>query len=252
MIWQCRRLWCFRSVEGLFVPYIRHWMAIKEAASSAGDGPTKATAKRFLNSLYGKFGQQVYRTACVPYMDGDGALRFAKVSTDDGNSYLPIAMFIAAYARRRIVTEADALGDSFVYADTDSLHVIGGRDVRPQDIHPTRLGAFKLESVSLQGRYIGPKKYVHRYEYEVGKGGRAHPLEVKCAGLPDAAKENVTYGNFHSGAEYKGKLAGMQVRGGYLLKETVYTVRVRKWVWTRTDIGALGSFSDTTAGTTSS
>ena len=250
MIWQCTRLWCFRSVENLFVPYIKHWMAIKEAASRAGDGPSKATAKRFLNSLYGKFGQQVYRTACVPYMGDKGELKFAKVETDDGNSYLPIAMFIAAYARRRIVTEADALGDHFVYADTDSLHVIGDRTVRPKDIHPTRLGAFKLESMSLRARYIGPKKYVHYYEWEAGKKGRAHPFEVKCAGLPDAAKEHVTYDNFHSGAEYKGKLAGMQVKGGYLLKETVYTVRVRTWDWTRTDIGALGSSSDTTAVTT--
>jgi hypothetical protein len=159
-------------------------------------------------------------------------------------------MFITAYARRRIVTEADALGDHFVYADTDSLHVTGDRTVRPKDIHPTRLGAFKLESMSLRARYIGPKKYVHYYEYEAGKKGKAHPFEVKCAGLPDAAKEHVTYDNFHSGAEYKGKLAGMQVKGGYLLKETVYTVRVRTWDWTSKGIGALGSSSDTTAGTT--
>ena len=223
MIWQCRRYWSFRAVEGLFLPYIRHWMAVKEDASRRRDDPTKAIAKRYLNSLYGKFGQAVYRTSLDPYLDDEGVLRFEKVESDDGSSYLPIAMFITAYARRRIISEADALGDAFVYADTDSLHVLTGS---PKNVHPTRLGAFKLESVAHRAKYIGPKKYIHEYEYEPG---RLPPSkrEVKCAGLPEEAKRAVTFENFRTGTEYEGKLAGRQVRGGYLLAETVYRIRVR-------------------------
>ena len=136
-------------------------------------------------------------------------------------------MFITAYARRRIIKNADSFGDDFVYADTDSIHCVGSK--RPPDLDQHRLGFFKLESCAHVGKYIGPKKYIHLYEYEVGSPV-PRLMEVKCAGLPDDAKKQVTFENFRTGTEYEGKLAGRQVPGGYLLIETTYRIRVRNGI----------------------
>ena len=217
------RYWCFETSKDLFHDYIAHWSAVKRQASIEHDDATKQTAKRYLNSLYGKWGQAVKRWSKEPVLGDDGELRFEDAVSSDGQSYLPIAMFITAYARRRIIRNADSFGADFVYADTDSIHCVGSK--RPPDLDQHELGFFKLESCSHTGLYIGPKKYLHQYEYEVGS---AVPKlqEVKCAGLPDEAKRQVTMENFHRGTEYVGKLAGRQVKGGYLLIETTFKIQV--------------------------
>ena len=141
-----------------------------------------------------------------------------------GASALASTEFITSYARCWIVRSAQVFGDDFVYADTDSIHTINAEKWESGlQVHPTKLGLWKKESVSEKGRYVGPKKYVHVNE---NKKGKVKPLEVTCAGMPDDCKKLVTWENFKKGAKYEGKLAGKFVAGGYVLSETTFNINV--------------------------
>lgn len=222
----------FRGVRGLFDEYIDHWMAEKVAAKKAGDKVGEKRAKRFLNSLYGKTGENPKKLSKEPYLDEDGVTRWRTVETDGSAWYLPIAVFITSYARDQVIRTAQAFGDDFIYADTDSVHALNGPSHHDQvDIDHTALGKWDLESVSMEGRYLRPKAYIHRYEFELRNWRpldikKVSPLEIKLGGAPDSCKANITWENFKPGASFKGKLAGCQVEGGYLLKETTYNVNI--------------------------
>ena len=52
--------------------------------------------------------------------------------------------------------------------------------------------------------------------------------EVKCAGMPDNCKKDVTYENFKCGAIYEGKLMPKVIKGGVVLRETTYQIKENK------------------------
>ena len=224
---------CFRSKTGIFDEYIDKWMAEKERCSKAGDSAGKAKAKRFLNSLYGKFGENPIRESKMPTLDENGVTRWITETSETDGAYVPMACFITAYARDWIVRTAQVFGDDFVYADTDSVHCInawkGEYDNKIQ-IDETKLGMWKWESLSYRGRYLRPKAYMHLMECDISKRKKGklaiEHCEVKCGGMPEACKMNATWSNFKNGAMYEGKLAGKQVKGGYLLSETTYNIRI--------------------------
>ncbi|MFX3691185.1 hypothetical protein ACJBQV_10245, partial [Streptococcus suis] len=60
--------------------------------------------------------------------------------------YTAVGVFITSYARNITVRAAQQNFDRFIYADTDSLHLLG-TELPDIDIHPTRMGAWKQESV---------------------------------------------------------------------------------------------------------
>ena len=56
--------------------------------------------------------------------------------------------------------------------------------------------------------------------------GQTYRKNVKCAGMPDAVKEVVTWDNFHVGLMVQqGKLRPLHVKGGIVLVDTPYTLR---------------------------
>lgn len=216
---------CFQSRTGMFDRYIDTWMARKAEASERGDDADKATAKRFLNSLYGKFGQNPHRESKVSSIDPNGVIRWETETGDSDGAYLPVAAFITSYARELIVRSAQVFGDDFIYADTDSIHCKNASEHEHLlDVHPTALGKWKRESVSEMARYVGAKKYIH--VNETNDKGKVKALDVKCAGMPERCKEEVTWDNFRTGTQYGGKLAGRFVKGGYMLAETIFTIWV--------------------------
>lgn len=209
----------FRGQRGMFDKYIDKWIEEKIRCSRAHDAPGKASAKRFLNSLYGKFGMNPKRKRKIPHLEEDRVAWDVVEEVTDGG-YLPVAMFVCSYAHRKILDMANAFGDDFVYADTDSVHVIH-RDAVPEglDVDADRLGAWKLESNSANARYLRAKTYIHADE---GFGVE----DVKIAGCPEKCKLNVTWNNFRIGATYEGKLQGKTVPGGYCLMETTFRISV--------------------------
>ena len=57
--------------------------------------------------------------------------------------YLPVGLFVTAYARKHIISYAQKNYDSFIYCDTDSLHLKEKSDNIPLDNE--KLGYFKIE-----------------------------------------------------------------------------------------------------------
>lgn len=219
----------FRSRTGDYREYIDKWMSIKEEASRNHDKATKSIAKRYLNSLYGKNGERMERTKKISFFDEDNdRIGWDEVTEITDGRYLPHAIFITAYARDNIIRTAQRFKDKgrFVYCDTDSVHFVGEGIPDGVDIDQARLGAWKVESESYAGRYIGPKKYIHIGVREEGE--LVSWKEIACAGAPNRCKENMTWRNFRIGGVFEGKLAGATVPGGYVLRETTFSIKLRK------------------------
>lgn len=239
----------FKAQSGMFQQYIDHWMHIK--ATSPKGSAQRAIAKLFLNSLYGKFGSSTERYNKNPVLCPDGVVRYYSKQEPErdknGNIlfdpygrimykldengcrvtiepeevdpvYTPVAAFITAYARRKTISSAQAVFDRFVYADTDSLHLIGDELPEGLEIHPTKLGAWDHEKTFQRARFLRAKTYIEEVD------GR---LEVTCAGMPDNVKypqegekpgtKHPTWDNFHRGEKYPGKLLPKRVKGGIVL-----------------------------------
>lgn len=108
----------FNSVDGkdLFGEFIDTFYDMKANAKSPAE---KIFAKLMLNSLYGKYGQDIDRSSKM-YINGEW---INHSQTIDAKYYLPIAVWITAYARMYMV---DATGNKFenvVVLDTDSLSI---------------------------------------------------------------------------------------------------------------------------------
>ena len=110
--------------------------------------------KRFLNSLYGKFGTDTRVVNKIPYY-ADGQVKYYySIPTTRKGIYIAVASFITSYARRVTITSAQKIMDDynagksniqFIYADTDSLHLDSPNFQLPEglDIDPYKLGAWK-------------------------------------------------------------------------------------------------------------
>ena len=70
--------------------------------------------------------------------------------------YIPVGTFVTSYARNVTIRAAQKCYYRFIYADTDSLHLIG-KEIPPIDVDQLKLGAFKLESVFTKAKFLRSK-----------------------------------------------------------------------------------------------
>lgn len=201
----------FRGRVGLFKEYIDYWMNIKETST----GAIRQLAKLMLNSLYGKFATNPNGSKRIPELDEDEIVTFKYSDEKREPVYTAMGSFITAYAREKTIRSGQALYDRFIYADTDSLHIVGHDIPDNLDIHPTKLGAWKHEATFTDSKFIRAKTYMETTD---------EGTKVTCAGMPDNVKEKVTYENFKSGSTFDGKLMPKRVRGGVVLVETTFTI----------------------------
>ena len=218
----------FEQAKGLFKDYIDHWMRIKETTQ----GGERQLAKLMLNSLYGKFATNPDVTPKLPYLKEDGSVgyRLGDAETRDP-VYTPMGCFITAWARYKTINAAQSVYDRFMYADTDSIHVLGTEPVPNIEVHPTRLGAWKHESNFSKAKYVRAKTYMERIVQEGGTVDGEYVMvdveprdDVKCAGLPEELKEQVTFESFKRGLSLFGKLKPRHVRGGIVLEPIAFTL----------------------------
>lgn len=239
----------FKGAVGMFDDYIDHWSHIKETTT----GALRQLAKLMLNSLYGKFATNPVAYKKMPYLAEDGCVRYATVLTKGSWTdkkgefhdkppenetiylgqhrkevyrtpkeklrdpvYTAMGAFITAYAREKTIRSAQAVYDRFIYADTDSLHLVGQEPPEDLEIHPTRLGAWKNEGCFEDSKFLRAKTYMETVD---------GVTKVTCAGMPDNVKEKVTYDNFHPGATFDGKLMPRRYPGGIVLEETTFTIK---------------------------
>ncbi len=148
----------FRAMSGkkLFGKYIDHYFKMKSDAKESGDQGQSIISKLFLNSLYGKFATKSVRTTRVW---NDREIDWEKESNIiNSKFYLPIAIWITAYAREKLVIGVDENYDYYLGGDTDSIFYIG--DVISKNLQFSKeLGDWELEYENLSGVVVRPKQY---------------------------------------------------------------------------------------------
>lgn len=209
----------FQSADFLFKKYVDYWVAIKNQATLDGNKGLRQIAKLMLNSLYGKFATRTTVYSRKPELVND-VLRYVDLPPQERKPvYLPVGVFVTAWARYKTVTTAQKVYDRFIYADTDSIHLIGTDIPDCIDVDDVRLGAWKHESTFTKGKFLRAKCYI---EYEEGS---ASPT-VHVAGMPSVCHQFVGIDNFDFGAEYDGKLYPKRVPGGIVLVPGKMQIRI--------------------------
>lgn len=218
----------FQKGTGMFKNYIDKWGGIKVSSKKSGNLSYYQIAKWMLNSLYGKFGLNPNVKSNIPYYD-DETIHYHKSEPGIRDLiYLPMATFITSYARSITITAAQSLYNRFIYADTDSLHIKGHDLPLEIEIDPTELGKWKLELMFDQARYVRAKTYIEHG----GEPGQDYQWQITAAGMPERCKYDeddnliVTYEDFKTGSKFPGKLTPKHVKGGIVLVETDFTIRV--------------------------
>ena len=226
--------WKFKGTTGLFKEYIEKWYGEKVQADKEGNKGKRFIAKSYLNSLYGKFGTLPKQKTKIPYMNKKGVISFKdSVPVRREGVYIAMASFITSLARKRILTAAQKIQDDyhagksniqFVYADTDSLHLISPDGTLPEclEIDNLKMGAFKFEGEFRKAKFLRQKCYIE----ELSKPHKEdYHLKITVAGMPETCYQYVNFNNFKIGATYKGKLEPERVPGGVVLKSIDYTIK---------------------------
>ena len=249
----------FRGSNTMFRPYIDYWMSIKEN----NEGALRQLAKLQLNSLYGRFCMNPKAYEKVPYLRND-RVQYLTIKTEEDAKlvgakppelrdpvFTALGAFVTSYAREKTIRSAQAVFDRFIYADTDSLSLVGDDVPDILDVHPTRLGAWKDEGVFTDSLFIRPKTYL-KTVYSIKKRDKGEDtlenyckllqadnvewlhreadgihygiIKVTCAGMPDGVHDQVTYDNFKMGTHYPGKLVPRIVPGGVVLEDVGFTI----------------------------
>lgn len=257
--------WKFKCTKGLFTDYIDKWSNNKIEAKKNGNHGLYLISKLFLNSLYGKFGSSNIVKSKYPYLGEDDVIHYKDSEPEEKDPvYIAMASFITSYARLKTITSAQKIQDNynsgkckaeFVYADTDSLHVVlNGMSVEEflkdcgLEIHPTNLGAWDHEMSFKRGKYLRQKCYIedeiiseedyikgtkeneegekpeNHFLYSKDKDGY-YKLKITVAGMPKGCYPYVTFKNFKIGAFYEGKKQPKMVKGGVVLNSVDFTIK---------------------------
>lgn len=207
--------YAFHGLKGIFDTYINHWYGVKEKATLEDDKVMRMLSKLMLNSLYGRFGQGDNGNYREFITDETDVLKSKVIFSKKKTVYVPIAIFITAYARKELLEAIQVNYENFCYCDTDSIHLIGEK-AEGIKIDNSKLGHWKHEGNWDRAKFLRQKTYVERID---GK------YEYKCAGMPDKIKEEIDYEDFKIGAEFYGKLTQKNIPGGVVLTETTYKIK---------------------------
>ena len=229
--------WKFKGIKGLFTQYIDYWSEKKINAKKEGNNVLYIISKLMLNSLYGKFGLNPNVQGKYPYLNEEGIVKYKMYPKEIRDSiYIPVASFITSYARNKTIRTSQAIKDYtiknynkdyYIYSDTDSIHLL---DIDENilksfvDIDDYKLGAWKIESKFIKGKYIRQKCYI-----ELGYDDK---LNVTIAGLPKKLGKYITFENFNKGlqilasdTEKEHKLTFKHVKGGVILADTDFSIK---------------------------
>lgn len=248
----------FRCSDKLFRDWVAYWSDVKINAENSGNKSLRMIAKLMIVSLYGKFATNPEKKAVKPVMDMQkDCVRFIpelhKCTDIDGmqvydelgdivmtdidrvrSYYIPVGIFTTAYARRETIEAAQKIHEDsiretgksrFIYAATDSLHLIGDEIPDFLDMDQQRTGAWKTENYFSHGKYLGVNRYIEVMRMPDG----GEQLKIRCSGLPETQHGQITFENFNDDAVYEGRLRPKSVPGGVLLvREKFHMKRKRR------------------------
>lgn len=225
--------WKFKATTGIFKTYIDKWTQVKIQSAIDGNRGMYTLSKLMLNSTYGKFATNPRVQGAFPYMDESGVVQYGLLNEDERDPiYLPVATFITSYARKQTIEAAQDNYNRFIYADTDSIHLVGEKLPKNLEIHPTELGSWDHETTFSKAKYLRQKAYIQDVEDKT---------LVTIAGMPSSLHDHVNYDNFNEGTTFtfqnkkdsntvnvpvdKAKLRPKRVPGGAILEPTFFTIR---------------------------
>lgn len=204
----------FKGQMGLFDRYIDKWMEVKANAT----GGARTQAKFQLNNLWGRFAINPLRAGRLPGIEDDGTPLYTLTPQEyDEPCYTAVGVWTTSYGRDRVIRAAQSFGDDFLAADTDSVHKLG-RGSGNLEVHPTKLGAWKLEAEFDQATYLRAKAYAERIDGKV---------EAHVAGLPRKLLGGIRVEDLQIGAKFSGKLVPKRVPGGIILESTDFVIGER-------------------------
>lgn len=200
----------YHAVEGSFKKFIDKWMDIKVEADRQGDVAMRTISKMVMNYSYGGFGKRRMRT--TTYIGKDG---YESEPVEAQNRYMPVAVFITSYAIQQLVEIKNEVGDRFIYADVDSVHLIGHEipEIIAQKIHSDKLGYWKIDGKFDRAKFLKLKTYVEESSSDI---------VIRTAGAGDEVKDQITFDNFNYGTEYEGMLRSRKVKGGAFKESYTY------------------------------
>lgn len=230
----------YKATDKLFKKYIDKWNDVKVESKKDSNFGMYTLAKLMLNALYGKFSLNPNVRSKYPYMV-NGIIKYELGERETRTPlYIPVGTFITSYARYKTITSAQSVYDRFLYADTDSLHLIGTDLPKQLNIHNTKLGCWSIDSQFIRARFIRQKTYLEtervdnkRYEImEDEEKTRCYELngekvidKITCSGMPRECYIYVNWDNFKIGSTYNGKKRPKHVKGGLILEETDFSIR---------------------------
>lgn len=201
---------------------------LKEMKINAKNGVIRLIAKLLQNALYGKYGENRVKLSKILIKDDKKILKGKRYGTKQewvekllnieqkGLSYIPLASYITALARCKLMNAIYNNQKNFLYCDTDSIYLkdkaIG------IEIDDKLYGYWKQEHTFKKFKSLKPKCYMLQDEL-------TKEYVIKVAGLPDDAKNKLNFSTFYIGSVIEnGKLQKKSVKGGLILKNIIYTL----------------------------
>ena len=213
----------YNSMTGLFDKYV---MTMYEGKSNS-KGAKRQFYKYLLNALYGRFGMRIENMSAIPAISSDDNTVHYSLEKEIGEGvYIPVAVAVTAYGRGVTVRAAQRNFSSFMYSDTDSIHLC--KPAEDIEVDPKKIGAWDNEDTFTMARYIRQKTYI-----ELCIKGDKKKWTVKACGLPKAAKDYLIsttkkdiINQFQKGLVISDKkLRRQRVEGGTILTLTDFSIR---------------------------
>lgn len=212
----------YKTSQSLFKKHIDYWLKVK-SDSKKTNKPLYNVAKVMLNSLYGKFGQNLTGNQyCCSIGENDEFYEEDfKLETDEEGMFSPIASAVCAYGREQILAVAQSVGkENFCYTDTDSVHAIGEIPDYIKERKGSNLGNLEVEYEHHNFKTLKKKTYIH-YPPE-----KPEDIVVKAVGMTDEVKKEITKDNFDFSFISDKIKKAKKVVGGIVIEQTEFSIRV--------------------------
>lgn len=152
------RGWKFRQSKGFFRSFIDEWGGLKQKAT----GERRQMAKLVMNALVGKMASLPKGAVMLPLSKDGITLDWDIAQREESNlktDFLPVPVWVNAYARRKLMDVCHANSDRLLYANTDGCILSGWGPVKSCEIHSTDLGKWKIAARYEKLTILGMNRY---------------------------------------------------------------------------------------------
>lgn len=152
------RGWKFRQSKGFFRSFVDEWGGLKQKAT----GERRQMAKLIMNALVGKMASLPKGAVMLPTSKDGITLDWGVAQREESNlktDFLPVPVWVNAYARRKLMTVCHANSNRLLYANTDGCILSSWEPVKSCDIHPTELGKWKIAARYEKLTILGMNRY---------------------------------------------------------------------------------------------